>query len=215
MKLKHDYRKVGYFVVSFLMVIVLIMLVGILATESDEISSESLFVSIISLLFALTNSLWSAIRQDMDSSDNKMINNIYQSKPYLFIEQKKRGSCEIGIRNNGKGTLFNLKVKEEKSKDTIPFGIIPIDYFDFSINLCVNSELLYRLTFEQGNKGIYSSNGKYLVCFSFENEFGDKFEQCVRIKIYNGRIITMSDKPILKTFHDNFYFLDANDYIDK
>lgn len=174
MKLKHDYRKVGYFIVIFLIGIELIMLVGTLTTESDKISSESLFVSIISLVFALTNSLWSAIRADMDTRDNKMINDMYQSKPYLFIEQKKRGDCEIGIRNNGKGTLFNLKVNEEKSQDNIPFGIIPIDYFDFSINLCVNSELLYRLTFEQGNKGIYSNNGKYLVCFSYENEFGDK-----------------------------------------
>ena len=215
MKLKHDYRKVGYFIVIFLISIELIMLVGTLTTESDKISSESLFVSIISLVFALTNSLWSAIRADMDTRDNKMINDMYQSKPYLFIEQKKRGGCEIGIRNNGKGTLFNLKVNEEKSQDKIPFGIIPIDYFDFSINLCVNSELLYRLTFEQGNKGIYSNNGKYLVCFSYENEFGDKFEQCVRIQVDNGRVITMSDKPILKAFHDNFYFLDANDYIDK
>lgn len=42
-----------------------------------------------------------------------------------------------------------------------------------------------------------------------------KFEQCVRIQVDNGRVITMSDKPILKAFHDNFYFLDANDYIDK
>lgn len=47
MKLKHDYRKVGYFVVIFLIGIELIMLVGTLATESDKISSESLFVSII------------------------------------------------------------------------------------------------------------------------------------------------------------------------
>lgn len=34
-------------------------------------------------------------------------------------------------------------------------------------------------------------------------------------QVDNGRVITMSDKPILKAFHDNFYFLDANDYIDK
>lgn len=215
MKLKHDYRKVGYVVVIIFIGVELIMLVDTLATESDKISSESLFVSIISLLFALTNSLWSAIRQDMNNIDHEMINDMYQSKPYLFIEQKKRGSCEIGIRNNGKGALFNLEINEEKSQDNIPFGIIPIDYFDFSINLCVNSELLYRLTFEQGNKGIYSSNGKYLVCFSYDNEFEDKFEQCVRIQVDNGRVITMSDKPILKAFHENFYFLDANDYIDK
>lgn len=71
------------------------MLVGTLTTESDKISSESLFVSIISMLFALTNSLLSAIRQDMNTRDNEMINDMYQSEPYLFIEQKDAAVTEV------------------------------------------------------------------------------------------------------------------------
>ena len=68
------------------------MLMNTLATESDKISSESLFVSIIFLLFALINSLWSAIWQDTNTGDNEMINDMYQSEPYLLIEQKKRAN---------------------------------------------------------------------------------------------------------------------------
>lgn len=214
MKLKKDYRKIGYFVVIVLIFIEFGMLVATLATETDKLSSESLFFSIVSLVFALTSSLWDAIRQDMDVRDNKMVNDMYQSKPYLYIEQKMGRPYSFVIKNIGKGPLFDLRINSTKSEFNKLFDFIPKDGFYFPLNLDKINE--YSFDFDYGLKNTtknFTDNCR--ICFNYENEFGDKFEQFVRIQVDSGRVIAMSEKPKLKAFHDNFYFLDANDYIDK
>lgn len=212
MKFKRDGTKKWYFAVQIIIGVELFILYRGITGHFDGIFTNSVLVTMVSTLVTLTSLIWNSMRMEMNDRDRKIVDDMYNSKPYLLIEQKSKRAYSIIIKNIGNGPLFNLRINCAKSKFNKLFDFIPKDGFNFPLNLDKINDYSFDLYYRNATKN-FTDN--FVICFNYENEFGDKFEECVRIQVDNGRVITMSDKPILNAFHDSFYFLDVNDYIDK
>lgn len=99
MKFKRDGTKKCYFAVQIIIVVELFILYIGITGHFDGIFTDSVLVTMVSTLVTLTSLVWNSMRMEMNDRDRKIVDGMYNSKPYLLIEQKSHRAYSIIIKN--------------------------------------------------------------------------------------------------------------------